>query len=67
MDQKRLADAVESFGNQTFYPSDILVECPKFRILVAGQTGSGKSTLCSKVFNVSAEHGEVNRPNASDS
>ncbi|KAL8747748.1 MAG: hypothetical protein Q9190_000406 [Brigantiaea leucoxantha] len=58
MDQKRLADAVESFGNQTFYPSDILVECPKFRILVAGQTGSGKSTLCSKVFNVSAEHGE---------
>ena len=48
--------------NTTVYPSDILDECPKFRILVVGQTGSGKSTLCSKVFRVDKEDGKVGGP-----
>ena len=54
---------VERFEESTsFYPSDILNECPKFRILVVGQTGSGKSTLCSKVFGVGKKAGKVGEP-----
>lgn len=36
--------------------SDFLVpECPRLRILVMGQQGVGKSTICSKVLGISAE------------
>ena len=46
-------ETVEKYEeNTSFYPSDILNECPKFRMLVVGETGSGKSTLCCKVFRV---------------
>ncbi|KAG8529740.1 uncharacterized protein KY384_005221 [Bacidia gigantensis] len=63
MDEKDFEDAVNKFEEHTsFYPSDILDECPKFRILVVGQTGSGKSTLCSKVFGVGKGQGKVGGP-----
>ncbi|KAH6893493.1 hypothetical protein B0T10DRAFT_546720 [Thelonectria olida] len=32
--------------------SAVMDECPRFRILVIGKTGAGKSTICSRVFNV---------------
>ncbi|KAL8827264.1 MAG: hypothetical protein Q9170_007079 [Blastenia crenularia] len=60
MDAKARDQALQNFEKTSFYPSDILVECPKFRVLVAGQTGSGKSTLCSKIFRVSTEKGKEN-------
>lgn len=31
---------------------DPIRNCPKFRILIVGQTGVGKSTLLSKVFKI---------------
>lgn len=63
MDEKYYTEIVEKFEeNTSFYPSNILNECPKFRILVVGQTGSGKSTLCSKVFHVGKEDGKVGGP-----
>ncbi len=34
-------------------PSTILSECPKFRILIIGGSGVGKSTICSHVFGIS--------------
>ena len=55
-------EVLQSYERTTFYPTDILEECPKFRILVVGQTGAGKTTLCSEVFNVKAENGMVIEP-----
>ena len=63
MDEKFYNEIVDKFEeNTSFYPSNILNECPKFRILVVGRTGSGKSTLCSKVFHVGKEDGKVGGP-----
>ena len=63
MDEKFYNEIVDKYEeNTSFYPSNILNECPKFRILVVGQTGSGKSTLCSKVFHVGKEDGKVGGP-----
>lgn len=31
---------------------DPIRNCPKFRILIVGQTGAGKSTIMSKVFKI---------------
>ena len=63
MDDADYNDTVNKFEeNTSFCPSDILDECPKFRILVVGQTGSGKSTLCSKVFRVGKDDGKVGGP-----
>lgn len=55
-------ELLQSYEKSTFYPTDILLECPKFRILVIGQTGAGKTTICSEVFNVKAENGTVREP-----
>ena len=63
MDDAYYNETVNKYEESTsFYPSDILDECPKFRILVVGQTGSGKSTLCSKVFRVDKDDGKVRGP-----
>lgn len=42
-------------------PSNILSECPKFRILIIGSTGVGKSTICSRVLNIPGNLVGVNR------
>jgi len=55
--EKQFEDIMKSYEKSTFYPTDILKECPKFRILVIGRTGAGKTKLCSKVFQVDAENG----------
>lgn len=55
-------EVLESYETSTYYPADILEECPKFRILVIGQTGAGKTTLCSEVFHVRADKGTVKLP-----
>ena len=63
MDEKFYNETVGKYEeNTSFYPPNILDECPKFRILVVGQTGSGKSTLCSKVFHVEKNDGKVGGP-----
>ena len=36
-------------------PSNILSECPKFRTLIIGGAGVGKSTICSLVFNIDGQ------------
>ncbi|KAF4634398.1 hypothetical protein G7Y89_g3713 [Cudoniella acicularis] len=46
LDDKDYGQVLESYDKSTFYPADILAECPKFRILVIGQTGAGKTTIC---------------------
>ena len=33
----------------------VLQNCPQFRILIIGQSGVGKSTICSRVFNISGQ------------
>jgi hypothetical protein len=39
-------------------PSEIFKECPKFRILIIGRMGTGKSTICRLVFGLSECYGE---------
>ena len=62
LDEKHYQEALQSYEKSTFYPEDILQECPKFRILIIGQAGAGKTTICSKVFHVSEKNGRINEP-----
>ena len=51
-----MADIVKKYEKSTLYPTDILKECPRFRILIIGQSGAGKTALCGKVFGVDAQN-----------
>ncbi|MCJ1306757.1 hypothetical protein MMC25_000400 [Agyrium rufum] len=62
LDEKGYVEALKDYEKSSFYPADILQECPQFRILVIGQTGAGKSTICSKVFGVSDDHAKTTNP-----
>jgi len=56
LNDEEMAEIVKNYEKTTLYPVDILKECPKFRILIIGQAGAGKTTLCGKVFNVDAKN-----------
>lgn len=46
----------EEYHETVSKESDFLVpKCPRLRILIMGQQGVGKSTICSKVLGISAE------------
>ena len=43
---------VDTFKEMVPPTNNILAQCPKFRILIIGRSGVGKTTICSKVFKV---------------
>jgi GTPase SAR1 family protein len=56
LNEEQMAGILKNYEKITLYPTDILKECPKFRILIIGQAGAGKTTLCGKVFGVDAHN-----------
>ncbi|KAI6146373.1 hypothetical protein BKA82DRAFT_4159773 [Pisolithus tinctorius] len=45
---------------------DLIRECPRFRVLVVGKSGVGKSTLINRIFGVSTANVEKDKPGEAD-
>ncbi|KAI6103037.1 hypothetical protein F5141DRAFT_1217616 [Pisolithus sp. B1] len=62
------ASSVASRGANELRPTteELLNECPRFRILVIGQSGVGKSTLINKAFGIKQASAEIFEPGQAD-
>ncbi|KAI6042240.1 hypothetical protein EDC04DRAFT_2892157 [Pisolithus marmoratus] len=45
---------------------DLIEQCPRFRVLVVGKSGVGKSTLINRIFGVATAHVAKDRPGEAD-
>ncbi|KAI6152663.1 hypothetical protein BKA82DRAFT_4113147 [Pisolithus tinctorius] len=67
-DKSPTADTLAPANREGLRPTteDLIRECPRFRVLVVGKSGVGKSTLINRIFGVSTANVAKDKPGEAD-